>query len=170
MGDGAMKSILFVCTGNIFRSLIAEYALKQFLGVSGMYAVGSAGIEAKPQSIHPLVRARLLERGVDPAGLCNGSCRPRYSNGPTVSSRWGAIIKPPFSDCSGCPFHCSINSALSATSRFLMCTRRCLIGNGMRSWPVRMCYRSSITYAMRFRTSQPDCLIFDNFPPADHAP
>ncbi len=68
MADGAMKSILFVCTGNIFRSLIAEYALKQFLGGSGMYTVGSAGIEAKPQSIHPLVRAQLLERGVDPAG------------------------------------------------------------------------------------------------------
>ena len=68
MADEPVKSILFVCTGNIFRSLTAEYALKQYLGLSGLYSVGSAGIDAKPQLIHPLVCARLLERGVDPAG------------------------------------------------------------------------------------------------------
>jgi len=32
-----------------------------------LYCVGSAGIEAKPQSIHSIVRARLLEHGADPA-------------------------------------------------------------------------------------------------------
>jgi protein-tyrosine phosphatase len=68
MAQHSVRSILFVCTGNIFRSLAAEYALKQYLGPEGAYCVGSAGIEAKPQSIHPIVRARLLERGADPAG------------------------------------------------------------------------------------------------------
>ncbi|HEX7768001.1 MAG TPA: low molecular weight phosphatase family protein [Nitrospira sp.] len=68
MADEPVKSILFICTGNIFRSLTAEYALKQFLGPQGLYCVGSAGIEAKAQSIHPIVRARLLEHGADPAG------------------------------------------------------------------------------------------------------
>ena len=68
MADEPVKSILFICTGNIFRSLTAEDALKQFLGPQGLYCVGSAGIEAKPQSIHPIVRARLLEHGADPAG------------------------------------------------------------------------------------------------------
>ncbi len=68
MANNKMKSILFVCTGNIFRSLTAEYALKQYLGPQGVYCIGSAGIEAKPQSIHPIVRARLLEHGADPAG------------------------------------------------------------------------------------------------------
>lgn len=68
MAQHSVNSILFVCTGNIFRSLAAEYALKQYLGLQGLYCVGSAGIEAKPQSIHPIVRARLLERGADPAG------------------------------------------------------------------------------------------------------
>lgn len=68
MTDNTVKSILFVCTGNIFRSLTAEYALKQYRGSQGLYCVGSAGIEAKPQSIHPIVRARLLEHGADPAG------------------------------------------------------------------------------------------------------
>ena len=68
MAQHSVKIILFVCTGNIFRSLAAEYALKQYLGPQGVYCVGSAGIEAKPQSIHPIVRARLLERGADPVG------------------------------------------------------------------------------------------------------
>jgi protein-tyrosine phosphatase len=68
MAPYSVRSILFVCTGNIFRSLAAEYALKQYLGPPGLYCVGSAGIEAKPKSIHPIVRARLLERGADPAG------------------------------------------------------------------------------------------------------
>lgn len=62
-----MKSILFVCTGNIFRSLVAEYALKACLGQDSGYVIGSAGIEATPQEIHPVVLARLLEKGVDPS-------------------------------------------------------------------------------------------------------
>lgn len=68
MADEPVKSILFICTGNIFRSLTAEYALKRYLGQQGVYCVGSAGIEATPQSIDPIVRARLLERGADPTG------------------------------------------------------------------------------------------------------
>lgn len=66
--DESVQSILFVCTGNIFRSMVAEYALKRHLGSRDMYHVGSAGIEATPQTIHPIVRTRLLERGADPAG------------------------------------------------------------------------------------------------------
>ena len=48
-----MTSILFVCSGNIFRSLVAEYALKAHLGSRARYLIGSAGIEASPQEIHP---------------------------------------------------------------------------------------------------------------------
>lgn len=60
-----MKSILFICTGNIFRSLTAEYALKTVLGPQSLYVVGSAGTEAQPAELHPLVRDRLLLRGAD---------------------------------------------------------------------------------------------------------
>lgn len=63
-----MTSILFVCSGNIFRSLVAEYALKAQLGSRVGYLIGSAGIEALPQEIHPVVLAGLREKGVDPSG------------------------------------------------------------------------------------------------------
>ena len=58
-----MTSILFVCSGNIFRSLVAEYALKAQLGSRVGYLIGSAGIEALPQEIHPVVLAGLREKG-----------------------------------------------------------------------------------------------------------
>lgn len=60
-----MASILFICTGNIFRSLVAEHALKAYLGDYSGCLVGSAGVEASPQIIHPLVRGLLLAKGVD---------------------------------------------------------------------------------------------------------
>ncbi|MCK6629789.1 MAG: hypothetical protein L6R45_32015 [Anaerolineae bacterium] len=62
-----MKSILFVCTGNIFRSMTAEYALKAALGPQPIYRVSSAGTEAKFQVMAPEVRARLMQRGLDPS-------------------------------------------------------------------------------------------------------
>ena len=62
-----MTTVLFICTGNIFRSMVAEYALKERLtGVSGML-VASAGIEALQQPMHSLIRERLLSKGVDPS-------------------------------------------------------------------------------------------------------
>jgi protein-tyrosine phosphatase len=63
---GKLQSILFVCTGNIFRSVTAEYALKASLGCGTYCAVRSAGIDAKPQSMHSWVQTRLREKGADP--------------------------------------------------------------------------------------------------------
>jgi protein-tyrosine phosphatase len=60
------KTILFICTGNIFRSMTAEYALRAALGGNPRYAVGSAGTEALPQVMASEVRERLLRRGIDP--------------------------------------------------------------------------------------------------------
>jgi protein-tyrosine phosphatase len=62
-----VKSILFVCTGNIFRSLTAEYALKAALGAEAIYRVSSAGTQAEFQEMAPYVKERLLQRGLDPA-------------------------------------------------------------------------------------------------------
>jgi protein-tyrosine phosphatase len=62
-----MPSILFVCTGNIFRSLTAEYALKARLDPGSPIRVSSAGTVALPQDMHPDVRAYLMQRGMDPS-------------------------------------------------------------------------------------------------------
>ena len=63
---GNIQSVLFVCTGNIFRSVTAEYALKARLGPGTFCVVSSAGIDAKPQSVHDWVQTRLREKGADP--------------------------------------------------------------------------------------------------------
>ena len=62
-----MKSILFICTGNVFRSVAAEYALKTRMGPEVRLIVGSAGIEARPQSLHPMIIEYLRAKGVDPS-------------------------------------------------------------------------------------------------------
>ncbi len=62
------KTILFVCTGNVFRSMVAEYALKAHLASHHAYLVGSAGIKAAQQPILPLLREQLKQRGIDPRG------------------------------------------------------------------------------------------------------
>ncbi len=48
--------------------MVAEYALKACFGPKPGYVIGSAGIEARPQPIHPLVRGRMMEKGVDVSG------------------------------------------------------------------------------------------------------
>lgn len=62
-----MPSILFVCTGNIFRSITAEYALKARLNPRSPIRVSSAGTQAMPQAMHPDVHAYLVHRGMDPS-------------------------------------------------------------------------------------------------------
>ena len=63
-----IQSVLFVCTGNIFRSLVAEQALKMMLGGQSSCLVGSAGIDVKPQAVHEWVQMRLSLKGADIAG------------------------------------------------------------------------------------------------------
>ena len=60
-----IQSVLFVCSGNIFRSLAAEHALKMMLGKQSSCLIGSAGIDARPQPVHEWVQTRLLLRGAD---------------------------------------------------------------------------------------------------------
>jgi protein-tyrosine phosphatase len=57
--------ILFVCTGNIFRSLTAEYALRRELGSQSARVVASAGTVDYPHVVRPNVRDYLLAKGLD---------------------------------------------------------------------------------------------------------
>jgi protein-tyrosine phosphatase len=61
-----MSKIVFVCTGNAFRSLTAEFALRSALPEGSSVKVASAGI--RTYSTHPIhddVRARLADKGMD---------------------------------------------------------------------------------------------------------
>jgi protein-tyrosine phosphatase len=60
-----MRRILFVCTGNVFRSLTAEYALRKVLGIRTDMVVASAGTEDFPHVVAPSVRDYLLSREID---------------------------------------------------------------------------------------------------------
>lgn len=60
-----MADVLFVCTGNIFRSLTAEYALRRELGADSRLVVASAGTEDYPYVVRPNVREYLLSKGLD---------------------------------------------------------------------------------------------------------
>jgi protein-tyrosine phosphatase len=65
-----MDRVLFVCTGNIFRSLTAEYALRHLLGARSDITVASAGTEDFPYVVRPLVKDYLLARGLDVSRHC----------------------------------------------------------------------------------------------------
>lgn len=60
------KSILFVCTGNVFRSVSAEQCFKKYLSDNGIagWDVSSAGTLAPPESVHPKVLDTLREFGI----------------------------------------------------------------------------------------------------------
>jgi protein-tyrosine phosphatase len=62
-----MKTVLFVCTGNVFRSMTAEYAFRAQVGDTPFRAE-SAGVGATVQEMYGPVKDRLVEMGIDPSG------------------------------------------------------------------------------------------------------
>ena len=59
------RRIVFVCTGNVFRSLTAEYALRAALGTRADIVVASAGTAQGDDVVPPEVSAYLLTKGFD---------------------------------------------------------------------------------------------------------
>ncbi len=60
-----MPAILFICTGNTFRSVVAEYALKALVGPQSEYTISSAGIEAHPARVNALISEHVRAKGAD---------------------------------------------------------------------------------------------------------
>lgn len=60
-----MRRVLLVCTGNIFRSLTAEYALRAVLQENPEIHASSAGTDDYPHVVRPEVRDYLLTKGLD---------------------------------------------------------------------------------------------------------
>lgn len=60
-----MRRVLFVCTGNIFRSLTAEHALKHAVQQRTDIDVSSAGTVDYPHVVRPNVRDYLRSKGFD---------------------------------------------------------------------------------------------------------
>ncbi len=57
--------VLFICSGNIFRSMSAEYALRAALGPETGLSVSSAGTAEPPHGVLDWVRDYHLKRDVD---------------------------------------------------------------------------------------------------------
>lgn len=58
-------TVLFICSGNIFRSMSAEYALRAHLRPADRVTVRSAGLYQAPHDIVDFVRNHLRDKGID---------------------------------------------------------------------------------------------------------
>ncbi len=58
-------NVLFICTGNIFRSMTAEYALRAAFEANAHHTVSSAGLIDAPHEVLPFVREHLTRKAVD---------------------------------------------------------------------------------------------------------
>ena len=73
VAEGKAVRILFVCLGNICRSPMAEFVMKDLAekaGLSHVLHIASAGTsdEELGNPVYPPARRKLLEHGIDPAG------------------------------------------------------------------------------------------------------
>jgi protein-tyrosine phosphatase len=65
MSVASTRRVLFVCTGNIFRSLAADMALRAQLEARNDIHVSSAGTDDFPHVVGPYTSSYLLQKGFD---------------------------------------------------------------------------------------------------------
>ena len=68
-----MKKILFICHGNICRSPMAEFVMKDMVkkaGIAGQFEIASAAVSAEElgNGVYPPARRKLAEHGISCAG------------------------------------------------------------------------------------------------------
>ena len=68
-----MIKILFICHGNICRSPMAEFILKDMVqrrGLADRFQIASAATSREEigNPVYPPARRKLLEHGIDPSG------------------------------------------------------------------------------------------------------
>ena len=68
-----MKKILFICHGNICRSPMAEFVMKDLVkkaGVEGSFEIASAAVSTEEigNSVYPPARRKMAEHGINCAG------------------------------------------------------------------------------------------------------
>ena len=82
-----MRTILFVCTGNVFRSLTAELALAREISRQGRetaFTASSAGIGVGGARIVPELREIWAQRGLDPVDRGSQPVTPELLKDATV--------------------------------------------------------------------------------------
>ncbi len=79
-----MKTVLFVCTGNVFRSLTAEMALAREISRQGQesaFSAASVGIKVGGALIVPELREIWAQRGLDPGDRGSTPATPELLDG-----------------------------------------------------------------------------------------
>lgn len=61
-------NVLFICTGNVFRSMTADYALRVERTLPDTVTVGSAGIMDAPHGVLDFVSGHLARKHIDVSG------------------------------------------------------------------------------------------------------
>ena len=108
-----MIRILFVCNGNVFRSLTAEYAFRQQIGNDSSFHVSSAGVQDRPElRVREDVATYLLSKGLDVSthrrrtiddelvGRCNHVIAMNVDNQKVLNDRYQAKFQL-FTEASG---------------------------------------------------------------------
>lgn len=111
-----MKRILFVCHGNICRSPMAEFIMRELLrqhGLEASYEVASAATSTEEigRPVYPPAQQELRKHGIDASGKRLASSPQRIMPRMTISSAW---MRPISVRCSA--FAAVIQRARSAGS------------------------------------------------------
>ena len=139
-----MRQVLFVCTGNVFRSLTAEYALRAALNGRAGIAVASAGTADYAHTVMPEIREYLLSRGLDVSAhrrrtLTQAMVEEAHlvvamslDHRDFIRERFGRSV-PLFLECCG--------HGRNAKTRCWTCTKRCSITVPTEAPPSPTCAR-----------------------------